>query len=104
MLDAIRATDGPIQAIVHGAGVEKSRAFISKTLAELARRFRPLVRPTSPFVDPPREHGVTWIGPELVAQIGFMERTADGRLRHPVFLGLRDDKAADEVRWASQTA
>jgi NAD(P)-dependent dehydrogenase (short-subunit alcohol dehydrogenase family) len=37
VLDSIRATDGPIQAIVHGAGVEKSRAFTSKTPAELDR-------------------------------------------------------------------
>jgi hypothetical protein len=33
-----------------------------------------------------------------------MERTGDGRLRHPVFLGLREDKAAEEVRWSAQTA
>jgi len=57
-----------------------------------------------PFVDAPRERGVTWLEPRLVAQIGFMERTGDGRLRHPVFLGLRDDKAPAEVRWAAQTA
>lgn len=78
--------------------------FTTKILAELARRFRPLERPTSPFVDTPRDRGVTWLAPRLVAQIGFMERTVDGRLRHPVFLGLREDKAADEVRWTPQTA
>jgi bifunctional non-homologous end joining protein LigD len=78
--------------------------FTGKTLADLARRFHPLVRATPPFVDAPRERGVIWLEPRLVAQIGFMERTGDGRLRHPVFLGLRDDKAANEVRWAAQTA
>jgi bifunctional non-homologous end joining protein LigD len=78
--------------------------FTAKTLAELAERFRPLVRPSPAFVDPPRERGVTWLAPRLVAQIGFMERTGDGRLRHPVYLGLREDKAADEVRWTPQTA
>jgi bifunctional non-homologous end joining protein LigD len=77
--------------------------FTGKTLAELARQFQALARPTPPFVDPPRERGVTWLSPRLVAQIGFMERTGDGRLRHPVFLGLRDDKAASEVRWTAQT-
>ena len=35
--------------------------------------------------------------PRLVAQVGFTEWTRDGRLRHPRFLGLRDDKAAEEV-------
>ena len=52
----------------------------------------------------PRERRVTWLEPRLVAQVGFMERTGDGRLRHPVFLGLRDDKAPAEVRWSAQTA
>ncbi len=41
---------------------------------------------------------VTWIKPELVAQIKFAEWTHDGILRQPVFLGLRTDKAAKEVR------
>ena len=40
---------------------------------------------------------VTWVEPRLVAQIGFTEWTRDGRLRHPRFLGLRDDKAAEDV-------
>ena len=43
------------------------------------------------------ERGVTWVEPELVAQVGFTEWTRDGRLRHPRFLGLREDKAAREV-------
>ena len=78
--------------------------FTAATLADLSRRFRALVRATSPFVDAPRARDVTWLTPRLVAQVGFMERTGDGRLRHPVFLGLRDDKAPAEVRWTAQTA
>ena len=50
-----------------------------------------------PFVNPPREKGVTWIRPELVGQVKFAEWTHDGVLRQPVFLGLRDDKPAKEV-------
>ena len=73
--------------------------FTSRTLDDLMRRFRPLVRPTSPFANAPRERGVTWVEPRLVAQIGFTERTEDGKLRHPTFLGLRDDKPAHEVTW-----
>ena len=38
-----------------------------------------------------------WVRPDLVAQIKFTEWTADGRLRHPVYLGLRDDKPARDV-------
>lgn len=77
--------------------------FSERTLAELRQRFAPLVRPTSPFADRARERDVTWLEPRLVAQIGFTSFTGDGRLRHPVFLGLRDDKRASEVRWP-QTA
>lgn len=77
--------------------------FTARSLADLRRRFAPLVRATSPFADAPRERSVTWLSPKLVAQIGFTERTGDGRLRHPVFLGLREDKRPREVRWP-QTA
>jgi DNA ligase D-like protein (predicted ligase) len=45
----------------------------------------------------PREAGVHWVAPTLVVQIGFGEWTPDGLLRHPRFLGVRDDKAAREV-------
>jgi bifunctional non-homologous end joining protein LigD len=75
--------------------------FTGKTLDDLSKRLRPLVRASSPFADAPRERGVTWVEPKLVAQIGFTERTGDGRLRHPTFLGLRNDKSATDVRWPS---
>ena len=39
-----------------------------------------------------------WVRPEVVAQIRFVEWTAEGRLRHAAFLGLRSDKSAREVR------
>ena len=72
--------------------------FKRETLRELAERLAPLVRDTPPFE---AEKGIpraaTWVEPELVAQIAFMEWTADGRLRHPSFLGLRSDKPAREV-------
>jgi bifunctional non-homologous end joining protein LigD len=41
---------------------------------------------------------MNWTRPKLVAQIRFVEWTAEGRLRHAAFLGLRDDKAARDVR------
>jgi bifunctional non-homologous end joining protein LigD len=59
---------------------------------------RRLERATPPFVDPPRMKDVTWIAPRLVAQVQFTEWTADGLLRQPVFLGLRDDKEPEECR------
>jgi DNA ligase D-like protein (predicted ligase) len=71
--------------------------FTQATLRDLAARLRPLARDTSPFGEAIREKDVTWTEPELVAQVGFSEWTRDGRLRHPRFLGLREDKAAAEV-------
>jgi len=66
--------------------------FTETRLAELARKFTPLTRATTPFVEPPREKQITWLTPKLVAQIAFAEWTGDRKLRQPVFLGLRDDK------------
>jgi bifunctional non-homologous end joining protein LigD len=73
-------------------------------LAELGARLRTLETSGSPFADVrPVPRGTHWTRPELVAQIGFAEWTADGRLRQPRFLGLRDDKdPADVVRERSR--
>ncbi len=71
--------------------------FTQATLRDLAARLAPLRRDTSPFADAPRLRDATWAEPRLVAQVGFTEWTRDGRLRHPRFLGLREDKAPEEV-------
>jgi bifunctional non-homologous end joining protein LigD len=70
--------------------------FSQQALADLAKLFRPLFRSSAPFVDSPRAKNVIWLEPRLVAQIAFHEWTADQKLRQPVFLCLRDDKAAAE--------
>ena len=73
--------------------------FTERMLDDLAATFAPRVRPDPPFVNPPRLPDVTWIEPDLVAEIAFTEWTREGTLRHPSFKGLRDDKpAADVVR------
>ncbi len=71
--------------------------FNKISLAALYRRFQPLARAKSQLIDPPREKGVVFLSPKLIAQISFQEWTADRKLRQPVFLGLRDDKAARDV-------
>jgi bifunctional non-homologous end joining protein LigD len=71
--------------------------FTRATLRDLAARLEPLRREQSPFADEVRERSATWVEPRLVGQVGFSEWTRDGRLRHPRFLGLREDKAAEEV-------
>jgi bifunctional non-homologous end joining protein LigD len=72
--------------------------FDAKTLAALHRHFQPLIRSRSTLIDPPLEKGLVFIAPKLVAQISFQEWTADRKLRQPVYLGLRDDKRAVDVR------
>jgi DNA ligase D-like protein (predicted ligase) len=65
----------------------------------LHRRLVPLHRATSPFSEgSPPARDTQWVTPKLVAEIGFSEWTTAGLLRHPRFLGLREDKSAREVR------
>ncbi len=68
-------------------------------LASLTKRLRALKRATSPFDPPPRITGadVHWSTPSLVIEAAFREWTADGVLRQPVFLGVREDKDPHEV-------
>ncbi len=72
--------------------------FAQATLRELGARLRELEQDESPF-EPfkPIPPSTRWVRPELVAQVAFSEWTRDGRLRHPRYLGVRDDKRAREV-------
>jgi len=72
--------------------------FDAATLDQLAKAMKPLAT-AEPAAEVPREgrRGVTWLKPELVAEIAFAEFTADGSLRHASFLGLRTDKPAKDV-------
>jgi bifunctional non-homologous end joining protein LigD len=93
-------------ALLLGAYEERKLRYVGKvgtgfnenTLASLYQKFKPLVRSEPAFVDPPREKGITYLKPRLVAQISFQEWTADRKLRQPVYLGLRDDKRPEEVQ------
>ena len=72
--------------------------FDDRELAKLIALLKPLETSQSPIKNPPRTNEKThWVKPELVAQVRFTEWTADGILRHPVYLGLRDDKKAAGV-------
>jgi bifunctional non-homologous end joining protein LigD len=71
--------------------------FDHRMLADLSARFRDLHADRPPFAEPVREKGAHWLRPELVAQIGFSEWTRDGKLRHPRYLGVREDKAPQDV-------
>jgi bifunctional non-homologous end joining protein LigD len=72
--------------------------FDEETLKTLFKKFSALKRASSPFGSDVREKSATFVAPKLVAQIGYTEWTSDGKLRHPVYLGLRDDKPAKDVK------
>jgi bifunctional non-homologous end joining protein LigD len=71
--------------------------FNEETLKFLHKKFISLKRASTPFTSDVRERDATFIAPKLVAQIGYTEWTSDGKLRHPVYLGLRDDKEPKDV-------
>jgi bifunctional non-homologous end joining protein LigD len=108
-----------VDALLVGYYEGKQLRFAAKVRAgftphvrrEVSAALKPLHAETCPFVDLPSGKtthwggGVTpeqmlelqWVVPRLVAQVRFVEWTADGHLRHSAFLGLRHDKAARDV-------
>jgi bifunctional non-homologous end joining protein LigD len=85
--------------------------FDTKSLASLHKKFKSEKRPDCPFADLPSNQGgqwvqgitpsmmrkIEWVNPVFVCQVKFAEWTREGKLRQPVFLGLREDKKAKEV-------
>ena len=72
--------------------------FDQKELDRVWKLLKPLEIRQSPFSEPFKTNEPPhWARPELVAQVRFTEWTADKKLRHPVYLGLRDDKRPAEV-------
>src|SRR5262245_49920363 len=73
--------------------------FNERELARVMKLLKPLETKSCPFASVPKSNERPhWVRPELVAQIKFTEWTADAKLRHPVYLGLRDDKKPTDVR------
>ncbi len=91
--------DGDLTYVGHtGTG------FNEGELARVMRLLKPLEIKEAPFRSRPRTNErAHWVKPTLVAQIKFTEWTADAKLRHPVYLGLRDDKKPTDVRREERT-
>ncbi len=120
MIGGYRPGSRGVDALLVGYYEQKQLKFAGKVRAgftphlrrEVFERLKPLRTSRCPFVDLPNSKtshwggGVTaeqmadmqWVTPSLVAQVRFVEWTADQHLRHAAFLGLRDDKHARDVR------
>jgi bifunctional non-homologous end joining protein LigD len=72
--------------------------FSNRELKEIGARLAALAG-ADPPADAPAERGAVWLGAELVVQVKFKQRTADGVLRQPTFLRLRDDKKPADCAW-----
>jgi bifunctional non-homologous end joining protein LigD len=90
----------PTEAGLHYVGRVGS-GFNDRQLDDIQARLEKLSRKTSPFIDVPREDArdAHWVTPSLVGEITYGELTEPGRLRHPVWRGLRPDKSPEEVVW-----
>ncbi|HEV3475077.1 MAG TPA: non-homologous end-joining DNA ligase [Actinomycetota bacterium] len=80
-------------------GGKVGTGFDARELTMLTSRLARLEQPASPVAETKglTRKGVHWVRPELVAQVGFSEWTPDGKLRHPRYKGLRDDKRPEQV-------
>ncbi len=72
--------------------------FNQRVLVQLHGQLRKLKIDQAPLVDPPKEAGLHWVKPQLIAEVEFSEWTRDGVLRHPSFRGLREDKNPKDIR------
>jgi bifunctional non-homologous end joining protein LigD len=73
--------------------------FSHKTLEELHGKLIKLKSSKSPFSASVKDEAVTtWVKPLLVAEVKFTEWTSSGEMLHPVYLGLRTDKRANDVQ------
>ena len=87
--------DRQLHYVAHVGG-----GFNQRTLGQIYKAMQPLQTKPSPFVDAPKTNEpVQWLKPKLVAEVKFSEWTADRRLRHPVFIGLREDKKPGDCRF-----
>jgi bifunctional non-homologous end joining protein LigD len=90
----------PTEAGLHYVGRVGS-GFNDRQLDDIQTRLDKLSRKTSPFIDVPREDSrdAHWVTPSLVGEVTYGELTEPGRLRHPVWRGLRPDKSPNDVVW-----
>ena len=73
--------------------------FSEQALQDMYKLLHPLEQKTSPFTATPKTNEKAhWVKPRVVVQVRYNEMTNEGKLRQPIFLGVRDDKSPKEVR------
>ena len=72
--------------------------FSHQLLKSLHAQLKKLAVSKSPLSNPPKAHGLHWVKPALVAEVGFTNWTRDGLLRHPAFQGLREDRKQEDIQ------
>ena len=91
--------DGNFIYVGHTGG-----GFTNAGLRDMARKLTAIERATSPFAEKVKTNEKAhWTAPKVVVEVKFGEWTADGKLRQPIFLGVRDDKLAREVTRESES-
>ncbi len=101
--------DGGVGSLLMGVPTEDGLHYVGRVgsgfddrgLDEIAAALAPLARKASPFLDVPREESrdAHWVEALLVGEVTYGELTGPGRMRHPVWRGLRPDKAPGDVVW-----
>jgi bifunctional non-homologous end joining protein LigD len=101
--------DGGIGSLLLGVPTDAGLLYVGRVgsglngrqLTELEQLLTPLARRDNPLIEVPREDArdAHWVEPELVGEVSYSELTGPGRLRHPVWKGLRTDKTPAEVVW-----
>jgi bifunctional non-homologous end joining protein LigD len=72
--------------------------FNEEILEFIYKKLKTLITKKSPFPEPIESNTpAIWVKPKMVCEVKFTEWTSDGKMRHPVFMGLREDKKAEEV-------
>ena len=78
--------------------------FTDKMLKEVYGKLKPLIIENSPFKEKVKTNmPVTWVKPKYVCEIKFTEWTDEGKMRHPIFLRMREDKTINDVTMAKAT-
>jgi bifunctional non-homologous end joining protein LigD len=95
---AVRKKNGELQYAGHtGTG------FNDRTLKEVYGKLKKIVQKQSPFKEKVKTNmPVTWVAPKYIAEIKFTEWTTDNKMRHPVFLRMREDKNVNDIIMVSK--